>query len=157
MKLSKVKIISIQQLDQSDNSWKYIFIKFLCVVLDWEVETGLQSVDEAPPEEHCHCYKRLIPDLYNNLKNEHAPHYTDLLKGQAQLDPVLKTAQQEFIDQLHRKVFSLLEEANIQMLWESHLHFKLYSGQQSAQNRITWQVTACKVMLAMEFPLMDVW
>ncbi|XP_029311219.1 uncharacterized protein LOC115023989 [Cottoperca gobio] len=73
-------------------------------ILDWEVETGLQSVDEAPPEEHCHCYKRLIPDLNYNLKIEHVSLYTDLLKGQAQLDPVLSRAHQQFMVQLHKKL-----------------------------------------------------
>ncbi|XP_018549377.2 NACHT domain- and WD repeat-containing protein 1 [Lates calcarifer] len=76
----------------------------LRTVLDWEVEIGMQSVAEAPPEEHCHCYKRVIPDLYYNLKNQHAAQYADLLKGQAQLDPVRSTAHQCFIDRLHKKL-----------------------------------------------------
>ncbi|XP_051231416.1 uncharacterized protein LOC127349591 [Dicentrarchus labrax] len=76
----------------------------LRTVLDWEVETGLQSVDGAPPEEHCHCYKRLIPDLHYNLKNEHVAQYADLLKGRARLDPVLTAAHQQFMDRLHRKL-----------------------------------------------------
>ncbi|XP_028461906.1 uncharacterized protein LOC114573893 isoform X2 [Perca flavescens] len=76
----------------------------LRTVLDWEVETALQSVKDAPPEEHCHCYKRLIPDLYNNLKHKHAAQYTDLQEGRAQLDPVLSTAHQQFIDRLHEKL-----------------------------------------------------
>ncbi|XP_076581752.1 uncharacterized protein LOC143317485 [Chaetodon auriga] len=76
----------------------------LRTVLDWEVETGLQSVDEAPPEEHCHCYKRLIPDLYCNLKNEHVAQYIDLLKGRTQLDPVLNAAHEQFMNRLHEKL-----------------------------------------------------
>ncbi|GLD68196.1 uncharacterized protein AKAME5_001950600, partial [Lates japonicus] len=76
----------------------------LRTVLDWEVEIGMQSVAEALPEEHCHCYKRVIPDLYYNLKNQHAAQYADLLKGQAQLDPVLSTAHQCFMDRLHKKL-----------------------------------------------------
>ncbi|XP_030018608.1 NACHT domain- and WD repeat-containing protein 1 [Sphaeramia orbicularis] len=76
----------------------------LRTVLDWEVETGLQTVAQAPPEDHCHCYKRVIPDLFYNLKNKHATHYADLLKGQAKLDPVLKTAQQRFMDRIHKKL-----------------------------------------------------
>ncbi|XP_054457043.1 uncharacterized protein LOC129093152 [Anoplopoma fimbria] len=73
-------------------------------VLDWEVETGLRYVDEAPPEEHCHCYKRLIPDLHNDLKNKHAAEYTDLLIGRAQLDRVPSTAHQQFLQRLHEKL-----------------------------------------------------
>ncbi|XP_054863824.1 uncharacterized protein LOC118470977 [Amphiprion ocellaris] len=76
----------------------------LRTVLDWEIETGLQSVREASPEEHCHCYKRVIQDLYSNLKNQHSAQYVDLLKGQAQLDPMLSTAHQRFIDHLHKKL-----------------------------------------------------
>ncbi|TDH00018.1 hypothetical protein EPR50_G00200110 [Perca flavescens] len=83
----------------------------LRTVLDWEVETALQSVKDAPPEEHCHCYKRLIPDLYNNLKHKHAAQYTDLQEGRAQLDPVLSTAHQQFIDRLHEKgLYQLINE-----------------------------------------------
>ncbi|XP_034712568.1 uncharacterized protein LOC117934738 isoform X2 [Etheostoma cragini] len=78
--------------------------QLLRTVLDWEVETALQSVDDAPPEEHCHCYKRLIPDLYNNLKNKHAAQYIDFQEGQALLDPVLSTAHQQFMDRLHGKL-----------------------------------------------------
>ncbi|CAK6968650.1 RWD domain-containing protein 4 Protein FAM28A [Scomber scombrus] len=76
----------------------------LRTVLDCEVETALQCVNEAPPEEHCHCYKRVIPDLQYNLKNQHATLYADLLKGRAQLDPVLSTAHQSFMDRLHEKL-----------------------------------------------------
>ncbi|XP_068569793.1 NACHT domain- and WD repeat-containing protein 1 [Cebidichthys violaceus] len=76
----------------------------LRTVLDWEVETGLQSVDEAPPEEHCHCYKRLMPDLHYDLKNKHGAQHTDLLSGRAQLDPVLSAAHQQFLKQLHEKL-----------------------------------------------------
>ncbi|XP_074480037.1 uncharacterized protein LOC141760845 [Sebastes fasciatus] len=87
---------------------------FLRTVLDWEVETGLQSVDEAPPEEHCHCYKRLIPDLLYNLKHEHAAQYADLLKGRAQLDPVLSTAHRQFMDRLHEKLrYTNIYERNV--------------------------------------------
>ncbi len=107
MNLSNVKMTV-----GTNNSSQHYF-RFLLVVLDWEVETGLRSVDEAPPEEHCHCYKRLIPDLYYNLKNKHVAQYTDLLKGQSQLDPVLSTAHQQFMDRLHEKVFSFLGLANI--------------------------------------------
>ncbi|XP_071334325.1 uncharacterized protein [Trachinotus anak] len=76
----------------------------LRTVLDWEVETGLQSIDEVPPEQHCHCYKRVIPDLYHNLKNQLAAQYVDLLKGRAQLDPELSTAHQCFMERLHKKL-----------------------------------------------------
>ncbi|XP_049924061.1 uncharacterized protein LOC126404723 [Epinephelus moara] len=76
----------------------------LRTVLDWELETGLRSVDKAPPEEHCHCYNRLIPDLYCNLKDDHAAQYTNLLEVRAQLDPVLSTAHHRFMDRLHEKL-----------------------------------------------------
>ncbi|XP_032355068.1 uncharacterized protein LOC116669372 isoform X2 [Etheostoma spectabile] len=78
--------------------------QLLRTVLDREVETALQPVDDVPPEEHCHCYKRLIPDLYKHLKNKHAAQYIDLLEGRAQLDPVLSTAHQQFMDRLHGKL-----------------------------------------------------
>lgn len=76
------------------------------VVLDWEVEEGVRSVTQAPPEEHCHCYKRIIPDLMYNLRNKHAALYVDLLKGQAELDPVLSSEHQGFMDRIHEKVHS---------------------------------------------------
>ncbi|XP_027143899.1 uncharacterized protein LOC109137463 [Larimichthys crocea] len=76
----------------------------LRTVLDWELEAGLKSVGDAPPEEHCHCYKRLIPDLNHNLKSEHISQYADLLKGKAQLDPVLTKAHQKFMERLHKKL-----------------------------------------------------
>nr|XP_046237616.1 NACHT domain- and WD repeat-containing protein 1-like isoform X2 [Scatophagus argus] len=76
----------------------------LRTILDWEVETGLQSADGRPPEHHCHCYKRHIPDLHNNLTDKHATRYTSLLKGRAQLDPVLNAAHQQFMDRLHEKL-----------------------------------------------------
>lgn len=115
MELFNIKIMTLALTTASAITF-YLFIYLFCIVLDWEVETGLQSVGEAPPEEHCHCYKRLIPDLCYNLKNEHVAQYTDLLKGQAQLDPVLGTAHQQFMGRLYEKVFSLLGRANMQLV-----------------------------------------
>ncbi|XP_055012793.1 uncharacterized protein LOC129409895 [Boleophthalmus pectinirostris] len=76
----------------------------LRTVLDWEVEEGIRSVGQAPPEERCHCYKRIIPDLYYNLKNKHAALYVDLLRGQTEIDPVLSIEHQQCVDRIHKKL-----------------------------------------------------
>ncbi|XP_064878055.1 uncharacterized protein LOC115117676 [Oncorhynchus nerka] len=77
----------------------------LRTVLDWEVEQGLQSLGaEAPPEAHCHCYKRVIPDLHYSLRNEHAAHYIDLLEGRPQVNHTLNAAHQGFMDRVHKKL-----------------------------------------------------
>ncbi|XP_069033923.1 NACHT and WD repeat domain-containing protein 2 [Embiotoca jacksoni] len=76
----------------------------LRTVLDWEVEAGLRSLHGAPPEDRCHCYRRVIPDLHLNLKNRHAARYVDLLEGRAEVDLILSTAQRRFTDRLHKKL-----------------------------------------------------
>uniref|UniRef100_A0AAV2KL95 RWD domain-containing protein n=1 Tax=Knipowitschia caucasica TaxID=637954 RepID=A0AAV2KL95_KNICA len=76
----------------------------LRTVLDWELEQGVESVDHAPPENHCHCYKREIPDLLDNVENKHAALYVDLLRGQTRLDPVLSLQHQQFVDRIHSKL-----------------------------------------------------
>ncbi|KAK6323042.1 hypothetical protein J4Q44_G00053810 [Coregonus suidteri] len=77
----------------------------LRTVLDCEVEQGLRSLGtEAPPEEHCHCYKRVIPDLHHSLRNEHAAHYIDLLKGRPQVNRTLNAAHQSFVERIHKKL-----------------------------------------------------
>eukprot|EP00063_Salmo_salar_P087124 XP_014061959.1 PREDICTED: uncharacterized protein LOC106608527 isoform X2 [Salmo salar] len=77
----------------------------LRTVLDWEVEQGLQALGaKSPPEEHCHCYKRVIPDLHYSLRNEHAAHYIDLLRGRPQVNHTLNAAHQGFMDRVHKKL-----------------------------------------------------
>ncbi|CAL8384570.1 unnamed protein product, partial [Arctogadus glacialis] len=77
----------------------------LKTVLDWETEEGLRSLgDGCPPEQHCHCYKRLIPDLYYNLKNEHAARYVDLMKGRPQVNAALAAAHQRFMGRVYDKL-----------------------------------------------------
>ncbi|KAJ0006463.1 hypothetical protein NQD34_013736, partial [Periophthalmus magnuspinnatus] len=76
----------------------------LRTVLDWEMEEGVRSVGQAPPEERCYCYKRIIPDLYYNLRNKHAALYVDLLRGQLEIDPVLSIEHQQCVDRIHKKL-----------------------------------------------------
>ncbi|KAL0970488.1 hypothetical protein UPYG_G00242740 [Umbra pygmaea] len=77
----------------------------LRTVLDWEIEQGLQALGpSAPPEGHCHCYKRVIPDLHDNLGDPQAGHYIDLLRGRPQLNPTLTAAHQGFMHRVHKQL-----------------------------------------------------
>ena len=95
---------SLSSLSLSLSSLCLILPRALChdPVLDWEVEQGLSA--KSPPEDFCHCYKRIIPDLLFNLRSEHAPNYIDLLKGQAELNHTFHEAHQRFIQIVHGKV-----------------------------------------------------
>ncbi|KAJ3585371.1 hypothetical protein NHX12_014092, partial [Muraenolepis orangiensis] len=82
----------------------------LKTVLDWETEEGLRSLGEGrPPEAHCHCYKRVIPDLLYQLKSEYATHYLDLLRGRPQVNTALATAHHNFMG----RVFAKLRHTNV--------------------------------------------
>ncbi|TRY69677.1 hypothetical protein DNTS_030265 [Danionella cerebrum] len=81
-------------------------------LLDWEVEQGLGG--EELPEEHCHCYKRIITDLMYNLRSEHASQFVDLHKGRTEVNQTLHQAQLRFISNIHLKLrHTNIHETNV--------------------------------------------
>ncbi|XP_028856386.1 uncharacterized protein LOC114801979 isoform X2 [Denticeps clupeoides] len=76
--------------------------QLLRTVLERELEEGLSAM--SPPEDFCHCYKRIIPDLQFNLRSEHTPQFIDLLKGRPEINQKVHSSHQRFIHNLHKKL-----------------------------------------------------
>ncbi|XP_069487576.1 uncharacterized protein [Ambystoma mexicanum] len=56
------------------------------------------------PEDHCHCFKRVITDLQYNLSSKTASGYIDILPLKPEINKELHEAHQSFIKSIHSRL-----------------------------------------------------
>ncbi|KAM4053505.1 uncharacterized protein ACNLHF_006156 isoform 2-T2 [Anomaloglossus baeobatrachus] len=68
-----------------------------------------QEIDQAfnvggSPEDHFHCYKRIISDIKYNLSSNRASDYIDVLSVKSEINKTLHDAQQALIKGIHQRL-----------------------------------------------------
>ncbi|CAH2300407.1 NACHT and WD repeat domain-containing 2-like isoform X3 [Pelobates cultripes] len=68
-----------------------------------------QEIDQAfcvtgNPENHFHCFERIITDIKQNLSNKRASEYMDILPNKPEINHVLFDAQQHVIKGIHQRL-----------------------------------------------------
>ncbi|XP_075045620.1 uncharacterized protein LOC142105195 [Mixophyes fleayi] len=92
-----------------------ILQEYSLLVLDKEAARKLltsvtqQEIDQAfgapgSPEDHFHCFKRVISDIKYNLSSNRASDYIDILPLKPEINKTLHEAHQELIKGIHQRV-----------------------------------------------------
>ncbi|XP_063776767.1 uncharacterized protein LOC134922808 isoform X2 [Pseudophryne corroboree] len=68
-----------------------------------------QEIDQAfeaagRPEDHFHCFKRIISDIKYNLSSNRASEYIDILPLKPEINKTLHDAQQDLIRRIHQRL-----------------------------------------------------
>ncbi|XP_062837471.1 uncharacterized protein LOC100559988 isoform X3 [Anolis carolinensis] len=71
-------------------------------VLHQEVDHGFQV--HGPREDHCHCFKRNISELQNNLSNPQASKYIDIHPLRPEINTAMHEAHQDFVKSIHSRL-----------------------------------------------------
>ncbi|XP_053314279.1 uncharacterized protein LOC128480573 [Spea bombifrons] len=74
----------------------------LRTVVEQEIDQAFQV--DGRPENHFHCFKRVITDMKYNLSNKSASEYVDILPTKAETNCVLYDAQQRVINEVHQRL-----------------------------------------------------
>uniref|UniRef100_A0A6J0UD75 Uncharacterized protein isoform X1 n=4 Tax=Pogona vitticeps TaxID=103695 RepID=A0A6J0UD75_9SAUR len=74
----------------------------LKTVLQQEVDQGFQV--QGSCEDHCHCFKRSITDLQNNLSSPQASKYIDIHPLRPEINKSMYEAHQNFVKSIHSRL-----------------------------------------------------
>ncbi|XP_042323154.1 uncharacterized protein LOC121930632 isoform X2 [Sceloporus undulatus] len=74
----------------------------LKTVLQQEVDQGFQV--QGRREDHCHCFKRNISELQNNLSNPQAAKHIDIHPLQPEINKTMHEAHQNFVNSIHSRL-----------------------------------------------------
>ncbi|KAH0616128.1 hypothetical protein JD844_027012 [Phrynosoma platyrhinos] len=74
----------------------------LKTVLQQEVDQGFQV--QGSREDHCHCFKRNISELQNNLSNPQAAKHIDIHPLQPEINKTMHEAHQNFVNSIHLRL-----------------------------------------------------
>ncbi|XP_075466753.1 uncharacterized protein LOC142501163 isoform X2 [Ascaphus truei] len=76
--------------------------KLLKTVVQQEIDQAFQV--DGCPEDHFHCFKRIITDIQYNLPSKRASDYVDLLLQKPEINKALHDAQQSVIKGIHQRL-----------------------------------------------------
>ncbi|XP_069832269.1 NACHT domain- and WD repeat-containing protein 1-like [Dendropsophus ebraccatus] len=83
-----------------------------------------QEIDQAfkvggSPEDHFHCFKRIISDIKYNLSSSRASDYIDVLPLKPEINKTLHDAQQALIKEIHQRLrHTNIYEYSVSWGWE---------------------------------------
>ncbi|XP_072262219.1 uncharacterized protein [Pyxicephalus adspersus] len=91
--------------------------KLLKPVVQQEIDQAFQV--GGNPEDHFHCFKRIISDIKYNLSSNQASDYIDILPLKPELNLALHDAQQTLIKGIHQRLrHTNIYEYNISWGWD---------------------------------------
>ncbi|XP_056416173.1 uncharacterized protein LOC130357501 [Hyla sarda] len=91
--------------------------KLLKPVIQQEIDQTFKV--EGSPEDHFHCFKRIISDMKYNLHSSRASDYIDVLPLKPEINKTLHDAQQALIKGIHQKLrHTNIYEYSVSWGWE---------------------------------------